>query len=322
MDKNIVIYKSDDGQANIDVKLENETVWLDIYKIAELFERDRTVILKHIKNIYKTNELPEASTCAKNAQVQIEGNRKVVRSIDYYNLDMIISIGYRVNSKRGTEFRIWATNILKQHLVNGYTKNKKRLDELKKSVKLINSVLENYAVTNDESKALVKIVSDYTYALDLLDDYDYQRVEIGEITDKTTYRITYDEIRCVIAKLKEKFVTGNLFGQEKDGSVHSCINTIYQTFGKTDLYPSLEEKASNLFYFLIKNHPFIDGNKRIAAFLFIWFLDKNNYLYDVSGKKRIADNALVALTLMVAESKADEKNIIIKIIINLINKNN
>ena len=322
---NIEIFQTNDGLTNIDVKLENETVWLSLSQIVELFQRDRTVINRHINNIFKQSELDKKEVCADYAHTTkhgaIEGKTQT-KKLTYYNLDMIISVGYRVNSKRGIQFRKWATQILKDHLIKGFSVNQKRLEELKQSVKLINTVIDNYSVSNDETKALIKIVSDYTYALDLLDDYDYQRVSINNTSQGEVYRITYEEVRKVIENLKIKFDASELFGSEKDKSIHSCINTIYQSFGDMELYPSIEEKAAALLYFLTKNHPFIDGNKRIAAFLFIWFLDKNNILYNVDGNKRIAENTLVALTLMIAESKPDEKDTINKITVNLINKNN
>jgi prophage maintenance system killer protein len=325
----IEIYQLENGKTEIEVRLENETIWLNQYQIEELFETDRTSINRHISNIYKSGELDEESTCAIFAQVQLEGKRKVTRNIKFYNLDAIISVGYRVNSKRGTQFRIWANNILKEHLINGYTINKNRLEqkneqlkELQKSVKLLGDVLKYKALSNDESIGLLKIISDYAYALDILDKYDYQQLEITGTSGKEVYQLTYEEAMEQIKKAKKAYGNSELFGREKDKSFKSSIATIFQTFDGEDLYPSIEEKAANLLYFVTKNHSFTDGNKRIAAFLFLYFLERNRILFDDAGNKRIADNTLVALTLMIAVSKPEEKDMMVKVIVNLINKNN
>jgi len=325
----ITIYKSEDGRTEIQVKLENETVWLNQYQLEELFQTNRTSINRHISNIYKSRELEKQSTCAKIAQVQIEGDREIIRKISFYNLDVIISVGYRVNSKRGTEFRIWANNVLKAYLIKGYAINERRLRQqneqlrqLQESVKLLGNVLNYKTLSEDESVGLLKIISDYAYALDILDQYDYQTLEINETSGKETYRITYEEAILQIRKVKEVYGNSELFGNEKDDSFQSSISTIYQTFNGADLYPSIEEKAANLLYFVTKNHSFTDGNKRIAAFLFLYFLEKNRILFDQYGNKRIADNALVALTLMIAVSRTEEKEIMTKVIVNLINKRN
>jgi len=245
------------------------------------------------------------------------------------NLDAVISVGYRVNSKRGIQFRIWANKVLKDYLVKGFSLNEKRLTreskglkELQESVKLMENVLNYKALSNDESVGLLKIISDYAYALDILDQYDYQSLEIKDTSGKETYQLTYKEAMAQIMLAKRTHGNSNLFGNEKDGSFKSSISTIYQTFGGDDLYPSIEEKAANLLYFITKNHSFSDGNKRIAAFLFLYFLEKNGVLFDSNGSKRIADNTLVALTLMIAVSKPEEKDTMIKVIVNLINRNN
>ena len=325
----IQIFTTRDGKTEIEVKLDNETVWLNQYQLESLFETDRTSINRHISNIYKTEELEEKSTCAKIAQVQKEGERDIKRNIKYYNLDIIIAVGYRVNSKRETEFRIWANQVIKEYLIQGYSINEKRLKqkteqlkELQDSVKLLGQVLDYKTLTNDESSGLLKIISDYAYALDLLDQYDFQSLKIEETTENEIYRLTYEEAIKQIQLVKLKFGYGNLFGREKDKSFKSSVSTIYQTFDGKDLYPSIEEKTANLLYLITKNHSFSDGNKRIAAFLFLYFLEKNGILYFQNGVKRIADNALVALTLMIAVSKTEEKNTITKIIVNLINKHN
>jgi len=325
----IKIFQSEDGNTEVSVRLEKETVWLNQYQMEELFETDRTSIVKHISNIYKSKELEEESTSAKIAQVQKEGSRHITRKILFYNLDLIIAVGYRVNSKRGTQFRIWANKVLKEYLLKGYVINEKRLaqhnEQLKKlqeSVKILGKVLDYKDLSNDESRGLLKIISDYAYALDILDQYDYHKLEIKNTSDKEVYRLTYDEAINKIFIVKKAFGNMEFFGKEKDSSFKSSINSIYQTFNGADLYPSIEEKAANLLYFITKNHSFTDGNKRIAAFLFLYFLEKNGILFDQNGNKRIADNTLVALTLMIAVSKPEEKDTMIKVIVNLINKDN
>ncbi|WP_342988016.1 MULTISPECIES: RhuM family protein [Bacteroides] len=322
----IVIYQTKDGKTSIDVKLENETVWLNQAQMAELFQTDRTSIVKHVNNIYKSEELEKDSTCAKIAQVQMEGNRTIKRHIIYYNLDMIISVGYRVNSMRGTQFRIWANKILKDYLIKGYAINQQvkvaQLEDLKSTVRLLSNVIEHKQLTLDEANGLLRVITDYTYGLDTLDKYDYQQLEVDSTTPTEEFRATYEEAMEAIHLLQEKFGSSDLFGNEKDQSFKSSINTIYQTFGGEELYPSVEEKAAMLFYLVVKNHSFSDGNKRIAAFLFLWFLEKNGILYKSDGSKLIGNNTLVALTLMIAESRTEEKDVMVKVVINLINKNN
>lgn len=279
--------------------------------------------------IYQSRELGKRATVRNFRTVQKEGNRLVNRNLECYNLDMIISIGYRVNSKRGIQFRIWANKILKDHLVKGYTLNEQRLrdqsrqlDELKQTVKLLSNVVGNHELTSEEATGLLKVVTDYTYALDVLDQYDHQVLEIQNTTSAELYIITYQEARLAIKGLRDKFGGSTLFGNEKDDSFQGSLVAIYQTFDGHYVYPSVEEKAANLLYFVIKNHSFSDGNKRIAAFLFVWFMEKNNILYRIDGSKRIADNALVAITLMIAESKPEEKDMMIKVVVNLINLKN
>lgn len=322
----IVIYQTKDGKTSIDVKLENETVWLNQAQMAELYQTDRTSIVKHVNNIYKSEELEKDSTCAKIAQVQMEGNRTIKRHIIYYNLDMIISVGYRVNSMRGTQFRIWANKILKDYLIKGYAINQQvkaaQLEDLKSTVRLLSNVIEHKQLTLDEANGLLRVITDYTYGLDTLDKYDYQQLEVDSTTPTEEFRATYEEAMEAIHLLQEKFGSSDLFGNEKDQSFKSSINTIYQTFGGEELYPSIEEKAAMLFYLVVKNHSFSDGNKRIAAFLFLWFLEKNGILYKSDGSKLIGNNTLVALTLMIAESRTEEKDVMVKVVINLINKNN
>ena len=324
----IIIYTTPDGKQAFEVNLKEDSVWLSQKQMAELFEKNTDTIGLHIKNIFTTKELNEKSTTEKYSVVQIEGNRKVERKIKFYNLDLIISVGYRVNSKRGTQFRIWATNVLKQHLVNGYTVNEKRmredrakLKEFQKTSRIMERFLQNKALSSNETTGLLKVILDYQKALHLLDEYDYQTLEIKKVTTKEKFRINLQKVRQELDQLKKYYPTG-LFGLEKDQSFSGSIGAIYQSFDGKDLYPSIEEKAAHLLYFVVKNHSFIDGNKRIAASLFLWFLNENAILYNDNGSKRLADNALVALTLLIAESKAEEKETIIKVIVNLINKNN
>jgi prophage maintenance system killer protein len=329
MSSEIKIYKSKDGKTEIKVTLEKETVWLNQYQLEELFQTNRTSINRHISNIYKTRELKKTSTCAKIAQVQKEGSRKVTRQVSFYNLDIIIAVGYRINSKRGTDFRIWANNILKEYLIKGYSINERRLKlenkilkDLQNSVNVLSEVIKSNELTDIESKGLLQIISEYAYALDILDQYDYQKLQISDTSSKETYRLTYTEAIKQIDLVKKNYRNTDLFGREKDNSFRSSISTIYQTFDGQDLYPSIEEKAAHILYFITKNHSFTDGNKRIAALIFLYFLEKNSVLMDNTGNKRIADNALVALTLMIAVSKPEEKDTMIKVIVNLINKKN
>jgi prophage maintenance system killer protein len=283
--------------------------------MARIFGRDRSVIVRHIRNIYETSELDQTSTCAKNAQVAADGK---LRQMDLYNLDVIIGVGYRVNSLRGTQFRIWATQILRDHLVKGYSVNAKRLKELRQSVKLVGQVLERYDVTSDQVRALLHVVTDYASALDLLDDYDHQRVRIPPLEPGEARGIDYAEAITVIGELRLKFGGSDLFGREKDQSLAGSLGAVMQSFAGKDLYPGREEKAAHLLYFLVKNHPFVDGNKRIAAALFLWFMEKNGILYRADGSRHIADNALVAITLMIAESDPQQKDIMTKMVVNLI----
>ena len=327
MNNAIEIYSSLDGSIQLNVKLENDTVWLTQSQMAELFGVDRTSIVRHIRNIYKSEELDQNSTCAKNAQVRTEGHRSILREIPYYNLDMIISVGYRVNSKNATSFRRWATSVLKQYLIKGYAINQQikldRYNELKDVVCLMSRTVGlQEKVTSEEYGGLFNVISDYVYALDTLDHYDYQSLSIQKTTKEEPFRATYENAMEAINALKEKFGGSQWFANEKDDSFKSSIGQIYQTFGGEDLYPSVEEKAAMLLYLVVKNHSFSDGNKRIAAMLFLWFLNNNHVLYAEDGHKRIADNTLVALTLMIAESRTEEKDVMVKVVVNLINKEN
>ena len=321
-----MIYETKDGGTSIDVRMEGETVWLSLNQMTLLFNKDKSVISRHINNICKEGELQKISTVAKNATVQKEGNREILREIEYYNLDVIISVGYRVKSQRGTQFRIWANSVLKKYLTEGFAINekvtKKQLTELNSMLQILSKSLENKEFSKDEAQILLRIIQDFNYGLDTLDRYDNQILEIEKTTGNEKFRATYEEAKAVISELRKKFKAGKLFGNEKDDSFKSSINTIYQTFDKRELYTSVEEKAAMFLYLVVKNHSFSDGNKRIAAFLFLWFLDKNNILYRKDGTKLLENNALVALTLMIAESKSEEKDTMVKVVINLINKNN
>jgi len=322
----IIIYTTPEGKETFEVNLKKDTVWLDAHQLARLFKRDRSVIVRHINNVYRTDELDKKSTCAKIAQVAKDGKK---RQMLIYNLDLIISVGYRVNSKRGTQFRIWATNVLKEHLITGYTLNERRIREgrekkireLQQTLQIMERAMQNKALDSTEATGLLKVILDYQKALHLLDEYDFQKLEIKKVTTQEKFRISYQRARQELDRLKAHYPT-TLFGLEKDQSFSGSIGAIYQTFNGKDLYPSIEEKAAHLLYFVVKNHSFIDGNKRIAASLFLWFLNENGILYNEDGSKRLADNALVALTLLTAESRAEEKDIMVKVVVNLINQNN
>ena len=325
----IVLYTTDDGSTQLEVKLERDTVWLTQSQMAVLFGRDRTVITRHIRNIFKEGELEESLVCAKNEQPKKYGRRKDFEQITettFYNLDVIISVGYRVKSIKGTKFRIWATSLIKQYLLKGYIIDKKRLDhydELKDVVRLMSRALTlQDKVSEGEYSGLFNVITDYVYALDTLDRYDYQSLKIDKTTKDEPFRATYENAMDAINALKVKFGGSRWFANEKDDSFRSSIGQIYQTFGGDDLYPSVEEKAAMLLYLVVKNHSFIDGNKRIAAMLFLWFMEKNGILYSADGNKRIADNTLVALTLMIAESRTEEKDVMVKVVVNLINRDN
>lgn len=321
----IVIYQTEDGNTAIDVRLENETVWLSQAQMSQLFKKDRTVIARHIANVYKEGELDAETTCAKFAHMGADGDQTYFTTL--YNLDVIISVGYRVKSRNGTQFRIWANRVLKEYLVKGFAiKNKlteQKYRELNQMVQLLGRTIESHRpLTSGDYDSLFQVVSDYAYALQVLDLYDYQKLTVDSITTESQFHATYENAMETIAQLKKRFGESALFGNEKDGSFKSSIGQIYQTFDGQELYPSVEEKAAMLLYLVVKNHSFSDGNKRIAATLFIWFLYRNGILYAPDGRKRIADNTLAALTLMIAESKPEEKDVMVKVVVNLINRNN
>ena len=321
--KELIMFKTKDGKLSIDVNLNEETVWLSQKKIAELFDKNVKTINEHIKNVFKEGELEENSVIRNFRITASDG-----KSYDtmFYNLDVIISVGYRVKSKRGTEFRIWANSILKDYLMKGYALDERRFEkekllELVKFIGIAENALNNQVKDLDEARGIFKVLSDYSYALTILDEYDHQNIEIKNITKREAYLLTYEEAMSLIDKMKDEFST-SLFGNEKDDSFKGSLGAIYQTAFGEEVYPSIEEKASNLLYFIVKNHSFSDGNKRIAAAIFLHFMDKNNLLYKIDGTKKIADNTLVAITLMIAESRPQEKDIIVKVLVNLINGDN
>lgn len=322
----IIIYQSEDGHTELNVRLDGDTVWLSQAQIAHLFQTDRTSIVRHINNIYRNGELKKEATCAIFTQVQTEGTRQVRRSLPLYTLDMIISVGYRVNSKQATQFRIWANRVLKEYLVQGYAVRRDlqsaQLEELKRTIAVMSNVLAAKTVTRDEAVGLLRVISDFSYGLDTLDRYDYQQLELSHTTAEERFRATYENAMEALQTLKKEFGASELFAREKDASFRSTMGAIYQTYGGEDLYPSVEEKAANLLYLTVKNHSFSDGNKRIAAFLFLWFMERNGILYREDGSRRVENNTLVALTLMIAESRVEEKDIMTKVVVNLINNRN
>ena len=323
----VILYDSEDGAVQLEVQLERETVWLNQRQMSELFDKDTDTIGLHIRNIYKEGELSRKGTTEKSSAVQDEGGRQVRRKVNFYNLDVIISVGYRVKSKRGTQFRQWATQVLREHLVHGFTLNEKRLREqdqklidLRRTVGLLEQTLVHQAIGLDEAKGLLRVITDYAYALTTLDRFDHGTLAIEQTTRPADFVMSYEAAMEIVMAMKTEF--GGWFGLEKDQGLKSALGAIYQTFGGEEFYPSIEEKAANLLYFVVKDHAFSDGNKRIGAALFIAFLAGNEALYRSDGSKRIADNALVALTLLIAESRPQDKDTIVKVIVSLINRAN
>ena len=323
----VMLYTDKGGKTSIELQLEKETVWLTLNNVAELFSSSKQAISYHLNRIYRQSELKRSATVKEILTVQNEGGRKIQRRLEYYNLDAVISVGYRVNSKRATQFRIWATDILRRHLVDGYTINQKLLKAkeekflaFQRAIKLIEKVKASKPLEYREAMGLLDVIRDYSRALGLLDDYDHNRVAVKGVSRGSGFRLTYERALKAVAQLQGGGST--LFGREKDKSFASSVGTIYQTFSGKELYPSAEEKAAHLLYFVVKNHSFVDGNKRIAAALFLWFMEKNRLLYRADGSKRLADNALVALTLMIAESAPPDKDLVVRLVVNLINKEN
>ena len=315
MNNEVILYKDGELELPVEVAPDKETVWLKVEEMAKLFDRDRSVIQRHIKNIFKENELEESSTCAKFAQVQNEGDRSIERTFNYYNLDMIISVGYRVKSPRGIAFRKWATSILKEYIVQGYAVNAKRLNVLNKVVEIQSNIIAD--VLELDSREVFDVIQKYTQALELLDDYDHQIVQKPKISNEKAYQLTFNECKKLIESMTFS-KSSTIFGKEKTkGSLEGIIGSVYQTAFGEDVYPSVQEKAANLLYFIVKDHPFIDGCKRIAASIFLYFLNKNNLLFK-NDKKIISDSTLVAVTLLLAESKPEEKEIMINVIMNFL----
>jgi death-on-curing family protein len=319
----IEIYQAKDRKLYVEVRFENDTVWLSLNQLSDLFGRDKSVISRHLKNIYKEGELSKKATVAKNATVQLESGREVSRLIEHYNLDAIISVGYRVNSKRGTQFRQWATQRLKEHLVKGYTINQNRLEQLQKTIQLIEKGGKIESLSLPEAKGLLEIISNYTQSFILLNQFDSNSLASDKLNENITYEIQYEEALAAITELKKQLLNkkeaSELFGNQKDDSFAGILGNVVQSFGGEYLYKSIEEQAAHLLYFVIKNHPFNDGNKRIGAFLFIWFLEKNRHRFKKSGELKLNDNGLVALALLVAQSNPADKELMISLIINLIN---
>ena len=320
-DNQIIIYQTADNQTQIDVRLENETVWLTTNQMAMLFDREESNIRRHVINVFKEGELEKENN------VHFLHVNGVKKPVPFYNLDVIISVGYRVKSQSGVQFRQWANRVLKQYLIKGYAVNERirheQINELRQLVQVVGRTLQHREQENTiETQDLLDVVVDYTYALDTLDNYDYERLTIDQTTKVASFHATYENAMEQIQRLRDKFGASVLFGNEKDDSFKSSIGQIYQTFGGEELYPSVEEKAAMLLYLVTKNHSFSDGNKRIAATLFLWFLNNNHLLYHSDGSKRIADSTLVALTLMIAESKTEEKDVMVKVVVNLINQRN
>lgn len=320
----IIIYQSPDGTSALEVHLDRETVWLTQKALAELFAVQVPAINKHLKNIFASLELVEDSVISILETTAADGKKYKTR---YYNLDAIIAVGYRINSYQATRFRQWATRVLREHIVSGYTINEQRLREqseklaeMRRTVELLARTLSNQELVSETGKDVLRVITDFAYALTLLDRYDHGTLAIEEITRQALHVIEYDEAMRIVATMKGEF--DGLFGIEKDQGFKSALGAIYQTFGGEELYPSVEEKAGNLLYFIVKNHAFSDGNKRIAAAIFIYFLGMNGILYRPDGSKRLADNALVALTLLIAESRPEEKDTIVKVVVNLINRKN
>lgn len=314
--KEIEIFKSEDNRVEVNVQFDGQTFWLSQSQISELFERDRTVITKHINNVFKEQELDEKSNVQK---MHIPNSDK---PITLYNLEVIISVGYRVNSKKGTQFRQWATQRLKEYLLKGYSVNQKRLDQLQQTIRLITESGSGTELQLNEAKGLLEIINNYTQSFIILNKFDSHTLETERLNENITYEIVYEEAIKAIAELKKQLIAKEeaavLFGNEKDETFKSSLYSIVQTFDGQYLYPSIEEQAANLLYFVIKNHSFSDGNKRIGAFLFIWFLEQNKHRFKKSGELKINDNALVAIALLVAQSNPLEKDLMIKLIINLI----
>ena len=315
----MVLYRAPDGSVELDVRLEKENIWLNLNQMAELFDRDKSVISRHLRNVFREGELERDAVVAKNATTAADGK---TYQVDFYNLDAIISVGYRVNSKRGTQFRIWATQVLRDHVLKGYTVNQNRLRDLNQAVRLVTQTATRRDLSGDEARALLRLVGDYGRALELLDEYDREQVPMPETTREAVHMITHEETLRIVERLRESLDESDVFGLEKDRGLESALGAVMQSAGGQDVYPSLEEKAAHMLYFLVKNHAFVDGNKRIAAALFLWFLERNDALFNAAGQRLVTETELVAMTLMIAESRPREKDVLIRIVMQLICEEN
>lgn len=317
---NLIIYTDQNNNVQVDVSYENDSLWLSLNQISELFGRDKSVISRHIRNIYKDNELDEFSTVAKKTTVQIEGIREVTREIEFYNLNLIISVGYRVSSTKATQFRMWATNILNEYLVYGYSLNEKRLEQTKQEVKILKSGIKIIFRTLKEKEKDYEWLKLYSSGLELLDDYDHESLDAIGHNQQSAIFPSRKEYQELINEMKVEFES-EVFGVEKDGSFESAINQITMGYDDYDFYPSLEEKAAMLLYLIVKNHAFVDGNKRIAATCFLLFLKKNNLLENARGESIINSETLASTTLFIAESKPEEMETVRKLVISILNRN-
>ena len=311
----VVLYQAPDGSVEMEVRLEQESLWLSLDQMAALFERDKSVVSRHVRNVFRDGELERDSVVAKYATTAADGK---TYQVEYFNLDAIISVGYRVNSNRGTQFRIWATRVLGNHIVRGYTVNQSRLLDLNQAVRLIADTADRRDLSGDEARGLLAVVGDYNRALGLLDDYDHQRVARPRPTREVHRPLEYEEALRIVDELRAQFGASTVFGVEMDKGMASALGAVMQTAGGREVYPSLEEKAAHLLYFLVKNHAFVDGNKRIAAALFLWFLETNGALVRPDGTSLISNATLVAVTLMIAESSPQDMDVLVRIVTHLL----
>jgi len=307
----IVFYQAPDGSVKLDVRLERDTIWLSLNQMAALFDRDKSVISRHLRNVFREGELDRESVVAFFATTAADGK---TYQVEYYNLDAIISVGYRVNSKRGTQFRIWATQVLRDHILRGYTVNERRLRELQQTIRLVSTLADRRALSGEEATGLLRVVHDYAVALKLLDDYDHGRIPPVRGDRETAEPISLEEAWRVIGELKERYSAGELFGVEQGNRLGGILAGVFQTVGGADVYPAIADKAAHLLYFLVKDHPFVDGNKRIGAALFLRFLEKNGLLYRSDGSRLLTEEELVALTLLLAESSPKDKDSLVRVI--------
>jgi prophage maintenance system killer protein len=329
--KQVLLYQAEDGSFQTEIRLELDTIWLNQNQMSELFNTSTDNIGLHIKNIYSDGELSEEATTEDYSVVRLEGKRKVNRRVKHYNLDAIISVGYRVNSKQGTKFRIWANKVLREYLLQGYALNESRLKQQTKKIVQLKETLalfqeaQQTSLGHDEAKGLLSVLTEYTHSFILLNQYDTDNFPQGGLSENITEEINTKEAIYAISLLKKNLMAdkeaSSLFGNPKDDSFNAILGNIVQSFDGKYLYPSIEEQAAHLLYFIVKNHPFTDGNKRIGALIFIWFLQRNKHLLKKNGEAKINDNALVAITLLVAQSPPNQKKVMIDLIINLIKEN-